>query len=107
MADRAGSSSDGDRIGDEKTRASSPSSFVKVKASEDIPMGEMGEMGNDIERQELLQDDNEPAAKAPEPEKGSVKAAVIWMVVNTLATIGIVRYTSQTSLSGLHLLRDT
>lgn len=85
MADRAGSSSDGDRQENEK-RSDSPNSFVKVKPMEEM---EMGDMGDDIERQELLASD--PAPPAEIPDKGSVRAAVIWMVVNTLATIGIVR----------------
>ncbi len=61
------------------------SSFVKLNTPEEM------EMGSDVERAELL-----PAAvnvaqeKATEPEKATVRSAVIWMVVNTLATIGIV-----------------
>lgn len=86
MADRAGSSSEGDRLDDEKNFSGSPNSFVKVKSVEEM---EMGDMGDDIERQELLASD--PAPPAEVPDKGSVRAAVIWMVVNTLATIGIVR----------------
>ena len=83
MADRSRSSSEAERVDDEKNGGSSPtSSFVKVKAMEEM------EMGSDIERAELLP----PAIpKVQEPEKGSVRAAVVWMVVNTLATIGIVR----------------
>lgn len=86
MADRAGSSSEGDRLHDEKKRDDSPNSFVKVKSNDEM---EMGEMGDDIERQELLASD--PAPLVEIPDKGSVRAAIIWMVVNTLATIGIVR----------------
>lgn len=82
MADRT-SSSEADRFDDEKNGGRSPTgSFVKVKPMEDL------EGGSDIERAELL-----PTASAQPhvPEKSSARAAVIWMVVNTLATIGIVR----------------
>lgn len=48
------------------------------------------EMGSDIERAELLPAGT-PAAPAQDEQKSSARAAIIWMVVNTLATIGIVR----------------
>ena len=90
MADRAGSSSDGERFDNEKDSASSPSSsYVNVKPTEEM------EMGDDIERQELLNSSEPP--KQQEPEKGSVRAAIIWMVVNTLATIGIVSLRARTN----------
>jgi solute carrier family 35 protein E3 len=82
MADRT-SSSEAERFDDEKNGGRSPTgSFVKVKPMEDL------EGGSDIERAELL-----PTASQQQqaPEKSSARAAVIWMVVNTLATIGIVR----------------
>ena len=71
MADKAGSSSDG--LDDEKRRSGSPNSFVK--GNEEM---EMNDLGDDIERQELLSSD--PAPPAEIPDKGSVRAAVIWMV---------------------------
>jgi hypothetical protein len=43
---------------------------------------------SDLERQELAPPPE--ARKSESPEKVTVTAAVIWMVVNTLATIGIV-----------------
>lgn len=90
MADRAGSSSDGERFDNEKDGGSSPSSsYVKVKPTEEM------EMGDDIERQELLSSSEPP--KQAEPEKGSVRAAIVWMVVNTFATIGIVSPTPATA----------
>ncbi|KFY89401.1 hypothetical protein V500_05717 [Pseudogymnoascus sp. VKM F-4518 (FW-2643)] len=81
MADRT-SSSEAERFDDEKNGGRSPTgSFVKVKPMEDL------EGGSDIERAELLP----TASQQPHtPEKSSARAAVIWMVVNTLATIGIV-----------------
>jgi hypothetical protein len=89
MADRAGdralspssSLTEADNFDDEKG-ANGSSSYVKVKAPEEM------EMGTDIERAELLQPVDQQ--KSAEPEKSSVRTAVIWMVVNTLATIGIV-----------------
>jgi solute carrier family 35, member E3 len=35
-----------------------------------------------------------PAQEKPEPPKGSMASSIVWMVVNTLATIGIVSRTS-------------
>jgi solute carrier family 35 protein E3 len=46
------------------------------------------EIGDDVERAELLPQENEKA-QPPKPDP-SMKSAGIWMVVNTLATIGIV-----------------
>jgi solute carrier family 35, member E3 len=57
-------------------------SFVKLKSPEDL------ELGDDDERAEMLPAEHEkPAQPAPE---ASVRSSFIWMVVNTLATIGIV-----------------
>jgi hypothetical protein len=64
------------------TSSSHDSSYAKLKAPEEM------EISSDIERQELL-----PPAVPPKDQPGdktSVRAAIIWMVVNTLATIGIV-----------------
>jgi len=72
---------------DENEKNHSPTtdgSYVHMKTPEE------GEI-EDEERAELI-----PAAvhvaqeKATEPEKVTVRSAVIWMVINTLATIGIV-----------------
>jgi solute carrier family 35 protein E3 len=62
-------------------KGSHDGSFVKVKSPEEM------EMGSDIERAELLPPVQ--AEKVADPASSN-KAAVIWMVVNTLATIGIV-----------------
>lgn len=95
MADRPGDHSisvsssitEGDGY-DENEKNHSPtteSSYVHMKTPEEMEIG-------DEERAELI-----PAVahvaqeKASEPEKATVRSAVIWMVVNTLATIGIVR----------------
>ncbi|APA07765.1 hypothetical protein sscle_03g025350 [Sclerotinia sclerotiorum 1980 UF-70] len=48
---------------------------------------ELEDMEEDIERAELLAPPPEQKPKAPE---SSVRSSIIWMVVNTLATIGIV-----------------
>ncbi|PBP17425.1 solute carrier family 35 member E3 [Diplocarpon rosae] len=58
-------------------------SFVKLKTPEEL------ETGDDIERAELLPAVDEKAASQPKQET-STRQAVTWMVVNTLATIGIV-----------------
>lgn len=71
---------------DEK-RSSQDGSFVKLKNPEDI------ELGSTVEREELLGNGTAPAVaqgKPTEPASSSAKAAIIWMVINTLATIGIV-----------------
>lgn len=53
------------------------------------------EIGDDVERAELLPgEDEKPPPKAPE---NTMRTAGIWMVVNTLATIGIVSLISPLS----------
>lgn len=74
---------------DEKsgTKASSEgSSYAHMKEPDEM---DIGDLGDDVERMELLPP-TEPAAARPAPENNSARTAVIWMVVNTLATIGIV-----------------
>lgn len=72
---------------DENEKSHSPtadSSYVHMKTPEEMKIG-------DEERAGLI-----PAAvhvaqeKATEPEKATVRSALIWMAINTLATIGIV-----------------
>ncbi|RDW70077.1 hypothetical protein BP5796_08474 [Coleophoma crateriformis] len=60
----------------------SDGSFVKLKSPEEL------EVGDDIERAELLPQEAQP--EKPKAAEGSVRSAAVWMVVNTLATIGIV-----------------
>jgi solute carrier family 35, member E3 len=55
----------------------------KPKPADDVEAG-----GDEGEDEELLPQVNEKA----EPPKSSFTSAVIWMVINTLATIGIVRF---------------
>ncbi len=57
-------------------------SFVKLKS-----LGNL-ELGDDVERAELLPAEDEKPSQ-PKPDS-SVRTAFVWMVVNTLATIGIV-----------------
>jgi solute carrier family 35 protein E3 len=64
--------------------SSSERSFVKLKTPEELGIGDIGE---DVERAELLPQEEEKPLTAPD---NSTRTAVIWMVVNTLATIGIV-----------------
>jgi len=60
-------------------------SYPKLKSPDEL------DIGDDIERAELLpQNEQEKAQAAPD---NSTRSAIIWMVVNTLATIGIVRST--------------
>lgn len=59
-------------------------SFTKLKSPEDLELGDE----DDIEREGLLPAEQEKPTQ-PTPE-GSVRSAFVWMVVNTLATIGIV-----------------
>ena len=69
---------------DEKNGAprSTHGNFIKLKTPDEI------EAGDDIERAALLPGEHE---KAPEPKlDNSTKVAAAWMIVNTLATIGIV-----------------
>jgi len=69
------------------TRNSTEVSFIKLKSPEDL------EIGDEVERAELLPADHE---KPPQPtHDSSVRSAFVWMVVNTLATIGIVSSKSQ------------
>jgi solute carrier family 35 protein E3 len=57
-------------------------SYTNLKTPDEL------DIGDDVERAELLPEEHEkPPPKAPE---NTTRSAVIWMVVNTLATIGIV-----------------
>lgn len=68
---------------DEKNGDSrSEGSFVKLKSPEEL------DVDDDVERAELLP--QEPQPEKPNTTEGSVRSAAIWMVINTLATIGIV-----------------
>ncbi|KAG9228188.1 triose-phosphate transporter family-domain-containing protein [Amylocarpus encephaloides] len=72
---------------EENEKNRSDASFVKLKAGGDE------ESGDDVERAELLPEEHaEKSEPAPAPVKpdNSTRTAMIWMVVNTLATIGIV-----------------
>jgi len=51
------------------------------------------EKDNDFEREGLLPEEE----KAPAPPTSTARSSLIWMVVNTLATIGIVCYSSSIS----------
>jgi solute carrier family 35 protein E3 len=63
--------------------------FVKLKSPDDLELGDGDD--DDDERAEMLPAEHEkPAQSAPE---ASVRSSFIWMVVNTLATIGIVSST--------------
>jgi solute carrier family 35 protein E3 len=67
------------------SRDSSEGSYA-VKTPEEM------EMGDEVERDRLLQEeDSQKTVSTPPPSEGTTRSAVIWMVVNTLATIGIVR----------------
>ncbi|PMD43406.1 hypothetical protein L207DRAFT_542675 [Hyaloscypha variabilis F] len=71
---------------DEKhgTMSDTEGSFVKLKSPEDLELGD----GDDDERAEMLPAEHEkPAQTAPQ---ASARSSFAWMVVNTLATIGIV-----------------
>ncbi|TVY22054.1 Solute carrier family 35 member E3 [Lachnellula arida] len=67
---------------DDNEKHATDASFVKVKTPDDV------EQGDEVERVELLPADQEKPA--PAKPDNSTRTAVIWMVVNTLATIGIV-----------------
>ena len=66
---------------DDNEKQATDASFVQV-TPRDV------ESGDDVERAELLPAEQEKAAPA-KPDH-STRTAVIWMAVNTLATIGIV-----------------
>lgn len=93
-ADRVPSSSssvtDAEHFDENEKMTSSNTSFVKVKAEDDV------EAGDDVERAELLPEEHVDKP-APVVKDNSTRTAVIWMVVNTLATIGIVSYLSSPS----------
>ena len=66
------------------TASSSDGSYVKLKTPDEM------DIGDDIERAELLPPDQEKPEPQPIPPDNSTRTAAIWMIVNTLATIGIV-----------------
>jgi solute carrier family 35 protein E3 len=90
MADRAGrgsfgsSSTEAGTVHDDEKGRSSDDGSYPLKAPEEMEIA-------DEEAAELLPAEVRAAEKSGEPEKTSARVAVIWMVVNTLATIGIVR----------------
>ena len=66
--------------------SSSDEGFTKLKSPEEMEIG-----GDDVERVGLLPAHQEEQEKAQPPtQDNSTRTALIWMVVNTLATIGIV-----------------
>jgi solute carrier family 35 protein E3 len=71
----------------EKTAlGSTDGSVSNLKSPEEM------EIGDDIERAGLLpQEEQEKPPPQPAAKDNSTTTAVVWMVVNTLATIGIVR----------------
>ncbi|PBP20504.1 hypothetical protein BUE80_DR008637 [Diplocarpon rosae] len=77
------STTEADAFDDQEKYGSGEGSFVKLKMPEEL------ETGDDIERAELLPAADEKSAPQPKQET-STRQAVTWMVVNTLATIGIV-----------------
>ncbi|CAL3965924.1 hypothetical protein PZA11_002739 [Diplocarpon coronariae] len=68
---------------DQEKHGSGEGSFIKLKTPEEM------EIGDDVERAELLPGSDEKSAPQPTQET-STRQAVAWMTVNTLATIGIV-----------------
>lgn len=74
---------------DDNEKASSVSTadggFTKLKSPEEM------EIGDDVERAGLLPaEEQEQEKPQPPAQDNSTRTALIWMVVNTLATIGIV-----------------
>lgn len=59
-------------------------SFTKLRSPDEL------EIGDDVERAGLLPQQAEQ--EKPQAADPSMKSAVVWMVVNTLATIGIVSF---------------
>ena len=79
--------------------------FTKLKSPEEM------EIGDDVERAGLLPAEEQEQEKPQTPaQDNGTRTAVIWMVVNTLATIGIVSarntqfkvLANWTSCAGLH-----
>lgn len=64
--------------------SSTDGSFTKLKSPEDM------EIGDDVERVGLLPAEQLEEKTQPVVKDNSMRTAGIWMVVNTLATIGIV-----------------
>jgi len=82
----SGSSTEPEIIFDENEKnrkTSSEGSYVNMKTPEEM------EIGDDEERGDLLPQMSQEKAE-PVPEN-SVRSGAMWMIVNTLATIGIVR----------------
>lgn len=89
MAERSASASTEDRF-DDKTEKRALMDAQDGDYNLRTPE-ELEHMEEDIERADLLAPPPEDKPKAPE---SSVRSAVIWMVVNTLATIGIVSFSN-------------
>jgi solute carrier family 35 protein E3 len=54
--------------------------YVKARRSDDF------ELGKEVETEDLLPVEHEKVQEAP----STVRSSILWMIVNTLATIGIV-----------------
>lgn len=77
----------------EKNGSSTDGGFVNLKSPEEM------EIGDDVERAELLPAGEHEKPPVKEPDT-SMRSSIIWMVVNTLATIGIVRLHSARTVEG-------
>jgi len=92
MAERSGERdqslgrAENDTFNEKRSSRDSSEGSYAVKTPEEM------EMGDEVERDRLLQEEEtQRAASTPSPPaEGTTKSAIIWMVVNTLATIGIV-----------------
>jgi solute carrier family 35 protein E3 len=72
-------------------KSSEEESYVNLKTPEEL------EIGDGVERAELLPQSELEKPQAPET---TLRSSIIWMVVNTLATIGIVsQHKSPSALS--------
>jgi len=69
---------------DNEKASSTDGSFTKLKSPDEM------EIGDDVERTGLLPSEQGPEKPQPVVQDNSTRTAIIWMVVNTLATIGIV-----------------
>lgn len=97
MADRLGERS-GDRVPSISSSVTEADAYNEKNQVRDSSEGESYalktpeemEIGEDIEREGLLRDGEEEKTTAAAPPASTTRSAIIWMVVNTLATIGIV-----------------
>ncbi len=63
----------------------------KLRSPDELEIRDDDDEDGDDDREKLLQQEAEREQQPPQPPKNALVTAFLWMAINTLATIGIVR----------------